>query len=68
MKRTLIFVSIDSEAKEGEDKMVIILEGTRRHVEMFQKGLEHKFAVHGWFLGKVIKHRTKQHKNKKVIL
>ena len=60
MKRTLIFLSVDSDAKEREDKMTVILEGSKRNVEMFQRGIEHKFGMHGWFLAKVIKHRTKQ--------
>jgi len=58
MKRTLIFLTV--EEITSKDKIVIILEGSKKNVEMFQRGIEHKFGLHGWFLGKVIKHRSKQ--------
>ena len=60
MKRTLIFLSVNSDSKDPEDKLTVILEGSKRNVELFQKGMEYKFGLHGWFLGKVIKHRSKQ--------
>ena len=57
MKRTLIFETVNLLIKE---KMVIVLEGSKANVEMFQRGIERKLWVHGWFLAKVIKHRTKE--------
>jgi len=57
MKRTLIFQTVNLIIKE---KMVITLEGSKRNIDMMQSGIENKVAIQGWFLAKVIKHRTAQ--------